>query len=220
MILKLVKRSVRRIGRRLLAPGNSKGGGSEVASDWYDGVYKHSAVYRQPFYESPYYSTWIVVADRLHRYGARHVLDVGCWGFQQYTGLDFSPQAIEMARAIVPEYTFLVADARSPDAYHDIDYDTVVCTELLEHVEDDFGVLSCFAPGSRCLCTVPNFPYTSHVRHFKAASDVEARYAEFFQSIAVTRLKGTGSKNEQFFLFDGVRNSHMRHNRAEEPMEL
>jgi trans-aconitate methyltransferase len=227
MILKLVKRSVRRIGRRLLPNGNAGRPGTEVAAGWYDEVYKEFDVYRQPFYESPYYPTWIVIADRLHRYNARRILDIGCgpgqfaqllqdWGFQQYTGLDFSAQAIEMAKSLVPAYEFVVGDARSPDAYRNVEYDALVCTEVLEHVSDDFGVVSCFAPGSRCLCTVPNFPFTSHVRHFASAAAAEERYARFFTDLTVTRLKGTRSRDEQYFLLDGVRNSYTCHADSED----
>lgn len=219
MILKLVKRSVRRIRRGLAAPVRAGGPGKELAASWYDDVFKRAQHYHQPFYQSAYYPTWTVIADRLQRYGAKRILDVGCgpgqfaqmlqdWGFERYTGIDFSPQAIEIAQALVPGYEFRVADARSLDSYQGIEYDAIVCTEVLEHIEDDFGVLSCFAQGTPCLSTVPNFPYESHVRHFDSADAVSARYRSYFDSLTVTRLKGTRGSDEQFFLMDGLRNSY------------
>jgi SAM-dependent methyltransferase len=219
MILKLVQKSVRRIRRGFSARETGGAPGTELPASWYDSVFKRAQHYHQPFYLSAYYPTWTVIADRLQRYGARRILDVGCgpgqfaqllydWGFEHYIGIDFSSQAIEISRKLVPEYEFRIADARSPASYEGVEYDAIVCTEVLEHVEDDFAVISCFRSGAPCLCTVPNFPYKSHVRHFASAEEVTARYRQFFNALTVTRLKGTRDPDEQFFLMDGQRNSY------------
>jgi SAM-dependent methyltransferase len=219
MILRFMKQSARRIGRSVGLARTARGNGAELASTWYDDAYRTKDAYKQPFFLSPYYSLWTVIVDRLHRYGARRLLDVGCgpgqfaelvrdWGFEHYTGIDFSPQAIQMARSVVPEFDFVVADARCANSYRTIDYDAIVCTEVLEHIEDDFGVLSCFRPDAPCLCTVPNFPYESHVRHFRSTTEVMDRYGGFFEALTVTRIKGTSGRDVQYFLMDGLRNSY------------
>src|SRR5205085_1343346 len=104
----------------------------------------------------------------IRRGGIRRVLEVGCGpghlanllldqGVQEYVGLDFSPKAVAIARKVAPRARFLVGDARSSELYSRFDYDAVICTEVLEHIEDDGLVVSQFRPGTRCLCSVPNF---------------------------------------------------------------
>ena len=69
-------------------------------------------------------------------------------------------------------------------------------------------VLDRFPAGTRCLCTVPNFPYESHVRHFRDPGEVAARYGSFFGDFDVAGFKGTQSRGEMYFLFDGIRNDY------------
>jgi hypothetical protein len=83
--------------------------------------------------------------------------------------------------------------------------------EVLEHIAEDFAVLSCFPPGTRCLMTVPNFPWRSHVRHFRSEDAVTQRYGRFFDDFSVTRIKGVRTDDEQFFLLDGIRNAVVPH---------
>jgi cyclopropane fatty-acyl-phospholipid synthase-like methyltransferase len=157
-----------------------------------------------------------VIVDRVRRSGGRRVLEIGCgsgqlavylldMGVEEYIGLDFSPVAIDMARSKVPRGQFIVGDARTSSIYTDFKYDIIISTEVLEHIEDDFGVVARFPPGTRCLCTVPNFEYESHVRHFLSSAEVAARYSSFFNDFDVVEFKGTQS-TETYFLFDGVRN--------------
>src|SRR5262249_55953579 len=101
-------------------------------------------------------------------------------GVAAYAGLDFSREAIDLARRAAPRGEFMIGDARSSGIYVEFDHDAVICTEVLEHIEDDLLVVSRFLPGKRCLGTVPNFPYESHVRHFRDAGEVASRYGPFF----------------------------------------
>lgn len=229
MTLRNVKRIVRQIVSRLGLwrdpSGGSRSGslaGSEMPDFYYDAAFHKDPSFRVPFYRSSYYPTWLVVVDRLHRYGCTSILDVGCGpgqfaaligdsGFRSYTGLDFSPVAIQMAHARTPQFHFRAGDVRQKTTYEGLAFDAIVCMEVLEHIEEDFAVLSCFRPGTRCLMTVPNFPWRSHVRHFESEEAVRRRYAEFFEELSVTRLKGVRSDTEQFYLLDGVRNTLVRH---------
>jgi 2-polyprenyl-3-methyl-5-hydroxy-6-metoxy-1,4-benzoquinol methylase len=65
-------------------------------------------------------------------------------------GFDFSVQRIEWARATVSEVRFDIADVYTTDLLESVPYNTVVCTEFLEHVKGDVEVLrqvrACSAP--------------------------------------------------------------------------
>jgi hypothetical protein len=99
----------------------------------------------------------------------------------------------------------MVADARHTDLYRTRQYDAVVTTEFLEHVEADLEILSRIPTGVRVLGTVPNFPFVSHVRHFKDVDSVEERYAPSFRSLRVDTFLGNAS-GKMSFLLDGMRN--------------
>jgi len=175
--------------------------------------------YFRPYPLSRYYPLWTVIADRIRRAGLHRVLEIGCGngrlaaalldqgGVQQYVGLDFSPVFIKMARALVPGAQFVIDDARTSSVYTDFAPEAVVCTEMLEHVEEDLLVVSRFPVGARCLCSVPDFPGENHFRHFRDTREVAARYGSFFSELDVVGFKGaTGSGVGMYFLFDGVRN--------------
>jgi SAM-dependent methyltransferase len=75
------------------------------------------------------------------------------------TGIDFSAVAIDRARALLPEASFVTGDLYSikPPAGA---YDLVLCLETLEHVISPdvalVALLRLCAPGGRVVLTVPN----------------------------------------------------------------
>lgn len=210
-----MRRVIRRLKGRPLAPSLQGVAGPH----WYDRTYATMPDYRQPYWRSNYYPLWTVIADRLRRDGLKQVLDIGCGPGQfaaclfdqadirTYTGLDFSPRAIEMARVACPRGTFVVGDATTTRVHEETPHDVVICTEVLEHVPADHLVIERFTPGVRAICTVPNFRSTSHVRYFDRVDDVVARYERFFDRVDVWAVHGFRNDAITFFLIDGVRNS-------------
>ena len=122
------------------------------------------------------------------------VIDAGCGlGFNvqaiasvlpesEITGVDFSPVAIEGARRKFPDQQWKVVDLNSPPI--DLTADVVVCTEVIEHVEDTERFLSnidkMVRSGGYIILTTQSGKVhqterlVGHVRHFKI-SDLENR---------------------------------------------
>ena len=125
---------------------------------------------------------------------------------ETYVGLDFSPKAVDLAKSLCPQGKYVVGDATVTTLHEDVTYDVVICTEVLEHVPADFSVLNRFRAGTRALCTVPNFPYDSHVRHFETIDDVRERYSQFFDAFDVWPVFRWYAPNHVYYLMDGVRN--------------
>jgi SAM-dependent methyltransferase len=139
-----------------------------------------------------------IVANLRHR-GSRSVLEVGCGsGFlakmilQEYDGVyrgfDFSAEAIRNAsyRTGRPDL-FFVGDALDSRSYA-ADYDTIVCTEMLEHVDQDLDVIRLWRDTTWCVCSVPNFDYAGHVRFFNTADEITTRYGELIDIERIIKI--------------------------------
>jgi 2-polyprenyl-3-methyl-5-hydroxy-6-metoxy-1,4-benzoquinol methylase len=171
--------------------------GSEKSSEYYDGVFHSDGKFHGHYAASPYYCVWTVILDRIRRIEHPRILEIGCGTGQlakaihdsglaeSYLGFDFSPVAVRLSKERCPELDFGVADALETDLYRTADYNTVISTEFLEHVERDTDVISAIKPGTWFVGTVPNFPYRSHARHFRDAREVIDRYARFFEPFEV-----------------------------------
>lgn len=208
--------------KRALGLGNNgsmAGTPVEQPASHYDDVYQDSEEYRLAYPSSRYYFVWSVIVDRVRRLGARRVLEIGCGagqlasflveqGIESYVGLDFSAKALELARNNVPSGVLVHGDARTSDVYEKYTYDVIISTEVLEHIEADLDVVSRFPPGTRCICSVPSFPYRSHVRYFRNAEEVAARYRAFFDDFSVFSLRMPKDPSSYYFLFEGTRNVH------------
>ena len=189
---------------------------NEQNSDYYRQAFEANDDRRKHYTASPYYVLWAVIVDRLRRARARVALEVACGSGQlawaiadarilsSYLGFDFTPVMIEQARVNCPELRFDVADAYTTELFETYNYDTVVATEFLEHVERDLEVLSSIRAGARFVGTVPNFPYVSHVRHFHDCSEVAARYGAFFDAFSVDAIPAN-DRGKTFFLLEGIR---------------
>jgi len=129
------------------------------------------------FYKLTGYKDFQGYFDRLARWFAPHVagerlLDIGCaYGFllrrfqgeYELHGIDVSDHAIGEARTLLPEATFHVgALGVEPLPYNDNSLDTMLCTDVLEHLlyEDQpraaQDMLRVLKPGGRLCVSTPN----------------------------------------------------------------
>ena len=95
-------------------------------------------------------------------------------GFRRYSGIDFSPVAIQKAKERAPNMAdrFALGDIRSGD-WNGQEYDVVCITEVLEHLDDDQAVLRAIRPGTKVIYSVPLQDSAGHVRYFKDVDQVE-----------------------------------------------
>ena len=124
-------------------------------------------------------------------------------GITRYVGFDYSHAAIAIARKRLPEVDFRVDDARISKLYSSVPHDIVICTEVLEHIEEDLQVLSAFRPGVRVIATVPSYDSHSHVRFFKNTDEVLTRYRASFERVEVHAFEL--DTKSRFYLLDGLR---------------
>jgi 2-polyprenyl-3-methyl-5-hydroxy-6-metoxy-1,4-benzoquinol methylase len=129
----------------------------------------------------------------------RRILEVGCGTGAlahhlldttgvAYCGFDFSPVAIQRAGERTGRNDcFFVGDARAPESYRPA-YDTIVCLEVLEHIEHDLDVVANWKSGCECICSVPNFDYETHVRLFRYEREITSRYGHLISIHHIERI--------------------------------
>jgi trans-aconitate methyltransferase len=96
-----------------------------------------------------------------------------------FLGLDFSPATIAEARSYAGTdgIEFEVADLRNWVPDDDRPGGTVyTCLEVLEHLEDDLGLVARVPPGHELVFSVPNYPSKAHLRTFGTLAEIWARY--------------------------------------------
>lgn len=160
------------------------------------------SVFGLPHKRSPYFPLFRSVRQVVALRDSPRVLEVGCGSGSMaqylfdtrttsaYTGFDFSSVAVEKARQRTGRGDcFFVGDATLAATYASLNYDTVICTEVLEHIEDDLAAVAHWKAGSYCICSVPNYDADTHVRHFRSEQDVADRYGSLIQIDRVARRR-------------------------------
>jgi len=104
-----------------------------------------------------------------------------------YGGLDCSPAGVALARARARRGAFLVGNALSAECYRG-EYGCIVCAEVLEHIHDDLDVVALWPSGTAFVCSVPNFDYPTHVRHFRSEREVRERYGTALDIHSIRRV--------------------------------
>lgn len=177
-------------------PANTR---AEAPVSAYEEMYEDDTAYDLPYTQSHYYPMFAATLDEVKRLGAKSVLEVGCGSgsFAQmmfdrtsatYHGFDFSKTGVEKAIARNgKDDVFSVSNALEAESY-DRDFDTIVCTEVLEHIERDLDVVAQWPTGISCVCSVPNFDFATHVRHFLHEDEVRARYEGLIDIEKIVRV--------------------------------
>ena len=166
----------------------------ETPVQQYDELYssvgdEHRAygAYDRPYWDSHYFPLYKTVLEEVVRLGGQKILEVGCGSGSfahllfdksalEYHGFDFSEAAITKARARTGKADRFSVARAGDKAIMQRPYDTVVCLEVLEHIEQDLQVVDGWKPGCTCVCSVPNFDQPDHVRFFRHEDEVRERY--------------------------------------------
>lgn len=101
-------------------------------------------------------------------------------GYRNYTGIDFSSEAIRKAQNTnqVFKDKFICADAFSYIRTKDFNNQTLfLCFEVLEHIGKDCELLEMLPSGANIIFSVPSFKSFNHLRTFDTVSDIENRYS-------------------------------------------
>lgn len=161
----------------------------------------YQGVYDLPYWRSTYYPLFKRVLREVLRRDVRSVLEVGCGSGGlahllitesklDYRGFDWSRVGVDRAIARTQrEEAFFVGDATARTTYDGRLYDCIVCTEVLEHIEQDLETVSNWKTGVVCVCSVPNFDAETHVRFFRSTDEVRARYGKLIDIEDVIRVR-------------------------------
>ena len=188
----------------------------EKEKDYYDQVYRNGGwkgTYFAKYRDTHYYDAWKVVLSLIGDKTAS-IFDIGCGpgqfaemvfdhGIKKYTGLDFSEQAIAMARE-TNKYNgsrFFAADIFCTQVF-DCEFDVYICLEVLEHISNDLGVLEKIPPGKEVVCSVPNFEAEGHLRLFDSVESVVDRYSRVLDISGVVPVEMSRNGNK-LFVFNG-----------------
>lgn len=187
----------------------------EASAAYSDAIYAKRPERYGGVLSSPYIPVWSTVAQRLSTSKAAAVVDLGCGPGQfaeyllrqaavdvRYTGIDFSEVAVRQAEERGLLAQFVVGDLIRHSALDSLPYDTAVALEVLEHLEDDLGLLKRLRGGTRVIGSVPNFDAYGHVRYFAGSAEVEARYGATLEEFDVEAV--AFEKGSVIFVFTGT----------------
>lgn len=174
---------------------------------YYDDHYAESESYAKSYRDSHYLPQWVQVEFWLRPFKDKILLDLGCGPGQfaemlsdleypNYTGLDFSPVAIEKAKKR-SQYSFHSADLYEEDLAAR-GADVAICLEVLEHLDRDQEIVSKLNKDTYCIFSVPNFDDPGHVRWFRSEYQVRKRYYKLMAIEDIQFICG-------IWLFRGVR---------------
>lgn len=186
--------------------------------DWYDEVMvEEGSPAMLPLEQSPWQSTYEEIAKLLDAH--EPVVDLGCGTgrfiellqrrghYGPITGVDWAGSALEEAQRYIT-----VAGAPVELVEQDLNEwqpdpnraggTVYVCTEVLEHLDDDLGLVARVPPGHRLLFSVPNFDSESHVRVFRTVGSVWERYS---QLLHIRRWVAIGSDRQGIHVVESRR---------------
>lgn len=190
---------------------------TSYTAEWYDtAMTEPESPAMLPLEDSPWLGMYSALATMIEP--NEDVVDLGC-GTGRFLellrvrghhaplmGVDWSAAALKEAAGYVQprgKIAFRHQDLREWQPEPDRAGNTVyVCSEVLEHLADDLGLVRQVPPGHRLLFTVPNFDSESHVRTFRRVGDLWERYAGLLQ---FTSWRMVGSERKGIHVVESVR---------------
>jgi tetratricopeptide (TPR) repeat protein len=134
------------------------------------------------------YNLWKKILSWIKEVHNPKIIDIGCGpgqfanmlfdnGIIDYKGIDFSHEAIAMARERnkMFAHAFTKDNALTSKIFSN-NYNMVLLLEVLEHIENDLAVLDKIKKNSTIIFSVPNFDSESHVRWFGTQDNIITRY--------------------------------------------
>lgn len=142
-----------------------------------------------PLEDSPWRPLYVEAAMWIPK--AHPVVDLGCGtgrflrcleveGHEgERAGVDFSAAAVTEALGYLgaDAATLELVDLRDwqPDPRR-AGHTTYTCLEVLEHLDDDLGLIERIPPGHQVVFSVPNYESEAHLRWFRGPGAAEQRY--------------------------------------------
>ena len=160
------------------------------------------------------YNAYLV--DSVRAYLGDRVLDVGC-GIGSTTsllerplvvGMDASEYYIKKFKERLPEVPILLQDISDPGdtaLLREYRFDTIFCSNVLEHIEDDEVALSnmweILEPGGTLILLVPNYPFL-----FGSMDEADLHFRRYTRASLREKAEGAGFRvHRQFCLnFPGI----------------
>lgn len=170
---------------------------TEKPASYYDDHFQNEVGFQVHYRKSFYYVHWTQVIVFLRKIQNPEILEIGCGtgqlaeylkdeGFMAYQGFDFSTRAIEFAKRRV-DMEFFQGDALDEKLYLGT-FNTVICLEVLEHVQNDRKILSNIPKNANIIFSVPNFDAPSHLRWFTSEHQIKRRYCEYVDIKEIIRI--------------------------------
>jgi 2-polyprenyl-3-methyl-5-hydroxy-6-metoxy-1,4-benzoquinol methylase len=177
--------------------------GTEQPSTYYDAIYSKAKKYNRHYTGV----RWLPLFEKAATLIQGSIFEIGCGvgqfanlihdkGVKQYTGIDFSKEAIDRCKRLnLKGYDFY-----QDDVYGclEIDlFDTIVALETFEHL-DDLRVINTIPKGKKLVISLPTFGSESHLIWFSSADEIIKRYKSVIKIDYIERIS-------DWFLFSGVK---------------
>lgn len=157
--------------------------GKELGEEFYNYVFSdenHKVKYFKSYKDTPWKNIWEEICKIMKEHNVKSILDIGCGtgqfaecvyynNFEKYIGIDFSSKAIDRCldifKNINNNYIFINENVLRIN-FENFEYDCVVATEFLEHIENDIEVLLKIKSKKLIIFTLPDSDSEGHVRFF------------------------------------------------------
>ena len=182
-----------------------------LGSLYYDDVYIKSKDYQNHYKGSPYYNLWEKIVSLVKLLEKPMILEVGCgtgqlahylWdeGYKQYFGFDFSQQAVKIAKDCNNQ-RFFVGNAYDKSIYEFFSHNTIIVSEVLEHLDDDVGALKKMKSGVNIIFSLPMFNCKGHVRWFRSADEIRKRYKDCIDILDIVKARRKSLTKDGFVVW-------------------